>query len=90
MASMITQIQGLKTIKINVGWFIPNVCIIDEMIILANVLENTFQVHICEFIMQNTNTKSEYQYVFTTCNYIVWNDINNRCICPFLTKRIGF
>jgi hypothetical protein len=33
------------------------------MIILANVLENTFQVHNCEFIMQNTNTKSEYQYV---------------------------
>jgi hypothetical protein len=39
------------------------VCIIDEMIILANVLENTFQVHIREFIIQNTNTKSEYQYV---------------------------
>jgi hypothetical protein len=63
MITMITQIQGLQRIKKNVGWFSPNVCVLDEMIILANVLENTFQVHICAFTIQNTNTKSEYQYV---------------------------
>lgn len=76
MITMITQIQGLQRIKKNVGWFIPNMCIIDEMIILANVLENTFPVHICEFIIQNTNTKSEKNMFYHMHSHL-WNDINN-------------